>query len=308
VVVFLEETEDERIMHADDTERLVSVEASSLRSVLRLIEARSANERWKARWNTRLVWSITASVAAHALFLTLGSQILIDVPPLGIGRESPDEAWMSLIELQDEREMARSDATSIVVLADSFPTPDEGAADAGIEMTMAPSSSSLRERLMARGKPRPRVNRPERQRPAVSHANSSTQESTSARSVREGIPEPTSSMDFSRLSALRPDIALPEVSAWVLLQNRNEVIRFLQERLSPERLGPGVSGSVVVVLFIDERGVVEWAETSGSSRVPYIDEVVMSLFNNVVGFRPAQSEGGPVPRSAIFSVPYPWLP
>ncbi len=80
----------------------------------------------------------------------------------------------------------------------------------------------------------------------------------------------------------------------------------MRESFTRQELSPGVSGSVSVVLFIDEKGSVEWAEISQSSGISGVDDIFLTLFNEVVAFRPARNQGVLVPRSAIFSVRFPW--
>ena len=65
-------------------------------------------------------------------------------------------------------------------------------------------------------------------------------------------------------------------------------------------------GLVDVAVWIDAWGSVEWAEITRSSGREDVDEIALSLFNEVASFRPAQDQGVRVSMSAIFTIVIPW--
>ena len=272
-----------------------------------------ANQEWKAQWNTRMVWSTVAAVAVHAVIFAVGPNWEIPPSQLEAELESADMAWISLFAAPASGMGASPGAPPIAILPDSTASnPQVGEGGDGGETTMEDYSELVRLRLLRRGAPLPTIvePEPEPESPSADDPSGEGRQSTSigggaSTADLAGLPEPTS-LDLARLSSLRPDIVLAGAAAWVLVLNPGEIVRFMRESFSRQELGPGVRGSVSVVLFIDEQGSVEWAEINQSSGIPDVDEVVLQLFNEVVAFRPARDQGVPVPRSAVFSIPYPW--
>ncbi len=274
-----------------------------------------ANNEWKAQWNNRVAWSMVAAVAVHVVVFAVGPSW--DTPALSLDLElDPSEmAWISLLEASSSGLGASPGAPPVAEFSDSTGAePDVGAGGAGLEGGMGDFSEVLRQRLLRRGGPVPTIAepepKPEPESPSADDPDGTGKESPSiggdaSTADLSSLPEPTS-LDLSRLSALRPDIVLAGVSAWVLVLNPAAVVRFMRENFRWQDLAPGVSGSVSVVLFIDEKGSVEWAEISQSSGISDVDEIFLTLFNEIVAFRPARDQGVPVPRSAIFSLTYPW--
>ena len=273
------------------------------------------NDAWKAQWNTRVAWSMVAAVAVHVAVFAVGPDWETPALSLDLELDPVELAWISLFEAPSSGMGASPGAPPVAEFSDSTAAePDVGEGGAGVEGGMGDFSESIRQRLLRRGGPVPTIAepepKPEPERPSVDDPDGAAKESTSiggdaSTADLSTLPEPTS-LDLSRLSALRPDIVLAGVSAWVLVMNPAEVVRFMRRSFSWQDLGPGVSGSVSVVLFIDEKGSVEWAEISQSSGISDVDEIFLTLFNEIVAFRPARDQGVPVPRSAIFSLAFPW--
>ncbi len=278
-----------------------------------------ANEEWKARWNVRVAWSSVAAVTVHVAVIAIGPDWELSSPVLDAEQDSDEMAWISLFALPSSGRGASPGAAPVVRAADSTATASKvGEGGDGAQMSAEEYAAAIRQRLLRRGGPVPTLAEPEPDpdpmRSPASEDLTGTDE-TGEKSTSIGgnastadlstLPEPTS-MDLSRLADLRPDIVLAGVSAWVLVLNPREVRRFMRESFSRRSLGPGVSGSASVVLFIDERGSVEWAEMGQSSGISEVDEIFLELFNEVVVFRPARDQGVPVPRSAVFSIPFPW--
>jgi len=278
--------------------------------------AHPVNDEWKARWNTRVAWSTTAAALIHVAVFSFGPRWDVRRPRPDPDLERLEMASISFYEAPASGRGAALGAVPIAALSDSvLVEADAGEEADGSETTTGDFAEILRQRLLHRGGVVPTVAEPEpepeTESPTAVDQDGSGDESASIEGGRasaaeiDGLPEPTS-MDLSRLSALRPDIVLAGVSAWVLVMNPAEVLRFMRDTFARERLPEGVSGSASVVLFINERGSVEWAEISQSSRIPRVDEILLQLFNEVVAFRPARDQGVPVPRSAVFSVSFPW--
>jgi TonB family protein len=114
------------------------------------------------------------------------------------------------------------------------------------------------------------------------------------------------SLDLGRLTGLRPELAFMTASAWVLIRNQEEVEAYLRRTYREGRLDPAIRGTVSVTLWIDQQGIVEWAEVSQSSGRTDLDEVALALFNEVADFRAARDRGQTVSRSVTFSLNFPW--
>lgn len=104
---------------------------------------------------------------------------------------------------------------------------------------------------------------------------------------------------LERLSALQPELAFGSLSGWLEVQNPTEVVDFMQERFARESEDEP-QRTMVVALWVDERGSVEWAEISRSSGRDDFDESALELFRDVVSLRPARERGLNVPTAAIF--------
>jgi TonB family protein len=111
------------------------------------------------------------------------------------------------------------------------------------------------------------------------------------------------SLALARLEELQPELALFSPSVWVLIRNHDEVENFLR---ASYLLEPQPEGSVAVMVWIDHRGSVEWAEISRSSGRSDLDEYALELFNEVARFRPAREQGVPVSISANFGLNFPF--
>lgn len=272
----------------------------------------NANEAWKAQWGNRVAWSTMFAVVAHAagvafwpawgpsddwlesdLDLLGTSWIALYAPPsTGAGSGAPPPALALLVE------------------PDSLPTEEEvGMADGGIALALVGGSQGLRDRLAGRGGPVPTIvqfNSPSGP-PGISNDPADSREELD---VDDPVAEDlallleASPFDLSRLSAVRPEIVLPGTSAWVLIRNPAEVVRYMNGLTSGE--DSEAEGLVDVAVWIDAWGSVEWAEITRSSGREDVDEIALSLFNEVASFRPAQDQGVRVSMSAIFTIVIPW--
>ncbi len=119
--------------------------------------------------------------------------------------------------------------------------------------------------------------------------------------------EEATALDLSRLAGFDPEVALEASTTWVLIRNPREVELFMGRNSinsMSRNTRVGADGTVAVAMWIDARGSVEWAEIIQSSGRGDIDELALSLFNDVVRFRPARLAGVLMPMSAIFSVTF----
>ena len=282
-----------------------------------------ANDEWKARWNARVGWSGMVAVAVHAVVIVAAPDWEVPPPALDAELESAELAWIALLAPPASGRGASPGATPIVRVADSMATAsDLGEGADGTQLSAEEYAAAIRARLLRRGGPVPTLAEPEVEpepepepvEPDDSEESQgldgSGEESTtiggSASTADLALLPGGSGMDLARLAALRPDIVLAGSAAWVLVLNPRAVLRYMRDSFSRQSLGPDASGSVSVVLFIDEKGSVELAEIGQSSGIPEIDEIFLKLFTDIVAFRPARDGGVPVPRSAVFSVPFPW--
>jgi hypothetical protein len=278
-----------------------------------------ANDVWKARRNTRVIWSSMAALAVHGVVIVASPSWQVPPPPLDAELESDEMAWIALLAPPASGTGASPGATPVARMADSVATAsDLGEGADGTELSAEEYAAAIRQRLLRHGGPVPTLAEPDLEpepvEPVVSEdpqgLGEEGQESTaiggSASTADLSLLPEGTAMDLSRLASLRPDIVLAGSAAWVLVLNPRAVLRYMRESFSRQRLGPDVTGSVSVVLFIDEQGSVEMAEIGQSSGIPAIDDIFLKLFTEVIAFRPARDRGVPVPRSAVFSVPFPW--
>lgn len=273
----------------------------------------SANERWKAQWNARLASSTMVAVAAHVLIFTVGPSWRTSVPT-----SDPEQlqamrlVWSSADGALPGRGTELPLATP--VSDEQGPTPVQPGLEDGTAVEggdLAESFEAFRGRLLRRALPAPAIaqSEPEPERPTAdpSAADSESLMIGGKASIAD-LPTSvdSSSLDLDRLSALRPELALSLLSAWVMLQNPTEVEAFMARSYRLGWLDPEVTGRVSVTLWIDKRGSVEWAEIAESSGRPDLDELALALFNEVVAFRPARDNGVSVSRSVVFSINFPW--
>ncbi|HWV56823.1 MAG TPA: energy transducer TonB [Longimicrobiales bacterium] len=279
----------------------------------------SANDRFKARWNTYVSRATVAAVAIHAALLAFGPSWKVN--PLPIGTPA-DVIYLARAgwNLPSEPDIG---AGPLNPVANYVPSENEDVDDGqlaigavgGGEGDATDVTEMLRQRLLG-GPPLPTVTEP------LPEPEPEDALEASMFDGEDGQPttidnEPTttdfenllefSPLDLDRLSALQPEIALGGYSAWPLVRNPSEVMRFMTSTYAQRRVAPGATGTVSVTVWIDEHGSVGWAEISESSGREDMDELALMLFNEIVAFRPAQRGGVNVPISVTFWVSLPWL-
>lgn len=115
-----------------------------------------------------------------------------------------------------------------------------------------------------------------------------------------------SQVSLERLAALRPELALSSAYPdWPLLRNPATVVRYIVGGYEEVRAFAPV-GSVSVAMWVDERGEVGWTEIYESSGEPALDDLALSVFRDVVDFRPARRQGTAVPMSVVIAIRFPF--
>ena len=275
----------------------------------------SANERWKAQWNARVALSTMVAVAAHVLIFTLGPSWRASLPTSDSEQlQAMRLVWASADGALPGRGTELPLATP--VSDEQGPTPVQPGLEDGTAVQggdLAESFEAFRARLLSRALPAPAIAQSEPEAEPESPADDPSAVDSESLMIggKASIADlPTSpdssSLDLDRLSALRPELALSLLSAWVMLQNPTEVEAFMARSYRLGWLDPEATGRVSVTLWIDKRGSVEWAEIAESSGRPDLDELALALFNEVVAFRPARDNGVSVSRSVVFAVNFPW--
>jgi len=113
-------------------------------------------------------------------------------------------------------------------------------------------------------------------------------------------------LSLERLAALRPELALSVAYPdWPLLRNPATVVRYIIGEYEEVRATAPV-GSVSVAMWIDERGTVGWTEVYESSGEAALDDLALSVFRDVVQFRPARRQGAAVPMSVVIAINFPF--
>lgn len=247
--------------------------------------APGGNRRWKEQWGNWLMRSTIAAAAAHAVLFTLWPvwnvtreardtplevlQIQPIIAPLGLLAEEEFDSPTTALPSEEELEIDRARG---------------GGADEEVVIE-EPDLAGLIE-------PDPTLAYPVLQ------------------STSYGRPAPPlpAELNLDEVTILPRVARLPPSVAWPLIRNPVAVLRFLRTRYNPVYRYPDLTGSVSVAMWVNERGSVEWSEVRESSGHAVLDEIALSMFNNIVLFRPARSEGANVPVTVVIRVPFdaPW--
>lgn len=279
----------------------------------------TANDRMKADSQARLHWSIVVSVSIH-VGLVVGWPNL-SLTTLGSGGEGA--APIQLVTLGtlpgpsplDTRaplgplEVPATDGPEPMAPGGGGPDEEEGGSDP------APAGwEGRRSELWRLAALRPGVVPPaEEASPDAPEADStsgseaSDGEDPDGVAIRQRIEEleyqrltEEERLSLERLSALRPELVLASPASWLVVRNPDEVSTFLKSQLQERVVDAGPRGSLSVSLWVDEHGSVEWAEINRSSGSGHVDQTALTLFRDVVAFRPAREDGMRVPVAAIF--------
>jgi len=112
---------------------------------------------------------------------------------------------------------------------------------------------------------------------------------------------------LEQMADTRPEVVMNSNVSWPVIRNPTVLTRYLRTRYNPHFQG-GSAGYVSVMMWIDERGSVDYAQVSESSGISVLDEIALDAFSEIVAFAPARERGAPVPIAVIISVPFntPW--
>lgn len=278
---------------------------------------RSANDRFKDRWDNRVAWSTVYAVALHAALI--GFAGFTFVAPV-MDRE-PSQGEMIVVPPSFAEGIGLEGMATPVARPEEaspeVPSDTDGGLD-GNERGGAGDSDEVEdlwaaaaERLGYRGLFRAEVvelNDPGDEEAQAESDSLSVEELASADALAE-LSDADSldvQLDLDRLTEIRPELAVMIPSMWILLRNPTEVENYLRRSYGRWALDPDEPGTVSVTVWIDTRGSVEWAEVSRSSGRSNLDEAALELFNEVVAFRPARHEGVSISGSATFALLFPW--
>lgn len=248
-------------------------------------KVRSANDEWKSRWSAWVFRSLAVAVGFHAIVLILW-------PAYEIHRTLP-EPRLEMVHLNPVATYGGSPETGQGTVAsipdvdgDDFAL-DEG----GTEGTEEEIGHLLDELFGAR------------------NGNGTQALVPTLASATPDVRTMERDLILERLFAITPSVTSSTGNVlWPRIRNPSMIIRFLRNRYNPVYDGPGAIGFVSVAMSIDERGSVEWAQVMESSGHPSLDAIALSLFNEVVAFSPARSQGAAIPVTVVISVPFnlPW--
>jgi TonB family protein len=112
---------------------------------------------------------------------------------------------------------------------------------------------------------------------------------------------------LEHMASARAEVVLSASVTWPVIRNPNVLTRYLRSRYNT-LYRTGSEGYVSVMMYIDERGSVGYAEVRESSGFEALDAIALDAFNQIVAFAPARDRGTPVPIAVTISVPFnsPW--
>jgi len=269
------------------------------------------NEHWKAASRKQTVVATLMSLGIHLLIVLL-------VPPWTAQAE-PSERFQDFLRLEPlmvvEEAFGSEDAGAGMAPAfvpniepETDPGDPQGAVDS-FDSDLLGATEHLRGRLLGEPTLAATVVEPEEMNPPGVSGDDSAG-GTEFGELGSGTTVPdwltVSALELDRLSAVRPEMVVLAPSSWVLVRNPFEIEQFMLASRQEGRLDPAFEGWVQVVIWIDERGSVEFSEVSRSSGDPEVDELALALFRDVVSFRPARNGGVTVPVSVIFQLNFPF--
>lgn len=272
----------------------------------------TANEAFKRGWSNRVSWCTVLATGLHAaVFFGLPAwQRTTPVPTLDQGFENVP---LSLVNLGNGTGDAGDALGAGLVSAQVIAALDgEGAGGGAGGTSPGPSLAELWDRVASAGGLVPTVveDEPDEERAARPLTTDSADlvdiRGRAASTDGLSLEPEAGELDLESLAAVLPELALVDLSSWVLVRNPREVDDFMKRTYDYGELSADAAGLVSVALWIDERGVVQWADIDRSSGRTDMDEVALELFREVVLFLPARHEGVPVSRPAIFFVNFPW--
>jgi TonB family protein len=245
---------------------------------------RCANDRFKQRWGAWVARSTLAAVAAHVV-------VIVGWPTWELSREVRTQR-AEMIQIRPVPVYEPLEETGIGAMGDYAEVERtelalENEAEGGLEVETGDVTESARGLV-----------------PSIAYPVMATASTTSApESLRRGH------MVLERMAVTRAALAPtgPAVT-WPLIRNPSAILRFLKARYNPVHTNSSSNRFVSVAMGINERGTVEWTEVRESSGHPIVDEIALRVFNEIVQFAPARSEGAAIPVAVVISIPFdmPW--
>ncbi len=238
-----------------------------------------ANERWKGRWSSWVLVSTIVGAAAHfAVFILLPAwEIVARNPPSQFEFVQIDP----LMALGADLASGQVDAAAAPRIDNLEIEVRQGGAGGDVETMLA-------ELLEIFGMPAPSVVTPVMPRAAFGSP-----------------PPPAPPLNLEEVESLSPRLALIAASVRLpVIRNPTVLQGYLRSNYNPVFRSPDGDGYVSVAMWINERGIVEWAAISESSGSETVDGIALDVFNDVALFTPARREGTRVPISVVISVPF----
>lgn len=265
----------------------------------------------RERWRARMSWSMMAATAAHASMFAFWSTGDRPDPPPDLAMDVDQPVFVSFYDIPVRSDLPPGTLPVRQVSSSAVAEPDVEPRPGLTQEDLADLAEELSNRLVRGASIDPTISdlqfegadeAPTDDTTAVGGADGTGRTYSDDLASLRGL----SALDLERLSALRPDVALEASSNWVLVRNPVEVSNYMRRSSTEEDRGPEIVGTVSVALWVSASGSVEWAEIIGSSGRSDLDDIALTLFSDVVTFRPARLEGAPMPMSAIFTINFPW--
>lgn len=248
-----------------------------------------SNQAWKKRWNTWLARSLVVAAAAHVILFVAWPVWSITY---NADREKPE---LEMVQLRP--------VASFGVVDGSIDSPTTALRTAEeIEFDAARSGAGEEEPELTEDEILEQMF--QSIRPSVVY---------SAASMVEGGEQRTTTPAATRLDLELAEVTtrlatLPPTVAYPLIRNPVAVTRFLRSEYNPIYQTAGTTGTATVMMWVNERGDVDWSEISESSGDPALDDIALELFNEVAVFRAARAQGSRIAVALVISVPLtaPW--
>jgi TonB family protein len=236
---------------------------------------RSANERWKGRWGAVRFWSAASTVAVHCAAFALWPLQEAQSP-------DPDAAPATLQLVRLAYPQSAPDATDGAVTL--LREPDE------VEPRPEPAADEPLDPIAALDRPLPAL--------AVPSAPVFLPHTDPVAEIRR---------THAATALLEPAPATASF-AWPEIRNPRAIVRYLRTRYNALHREAAPDRFVSVAMWINDRGAVEWSGVHESSGDPVVDEIALTVVNEVFQFIPASRHGVPISVAVVLSIPFqvPW--
>jgi TonB family protein len=239
----------------------------------------SVNREWKERWGQWMVRGTAAAAAGHLLLILLW-------PHWEVKRSASDDR-LEMLQIEPvltPGALAGAEEERSITLpaVEETQGPRDGGGLAEAEVSVADLLQRYSEREIG----------------------SLVPVLASGSYARPEPPLPPRLM-LDQLSIYIDPASFPMETVLPLIRNPSSLARFLKASNRIPRPAASIGGEwplVTVAMWINAKGTVEWAEVQESSGEPRLDELALAAFNEVVLFRPAHSQLGPVPVGVSFTI------